>query len=224
MAFSPHPSRLHVSPSLPKEEMKNYRPISNLSFISKILEKVVADRLTSHVQDTGAMNPFQSAYKKFHSTETALLKISNDILTAMDRGKVTALTLLDLSAAFDTIDHQILLKRLEGWFGVSGAALNWFASYLNNRSQRIKLGDCLSSEVSVKFGVPQGSVLGPILFTLCTSPLSQSIADHSIPHHLYADDSQLYVSFTSNDSSFSLGKLQSCLSAVQEWMFRSGCS
>lgn len=214
-----HVSPLLKKPSLSRDDMKNYRPVSNLSFVSKILEKVVADRLTSHVQETGSLNPFQSAYKKFHSTETALLKISNDILTSMDRGKVTALTLLDLSAAFDTIDHQILLQRLEGWFGVSGAALNWFSSYLNNRSQRIKLGDCLSSEVPLQFGVPQGSVLGPILFTLYTSPLSQFITDHSIPHHLYADDSQLYVSFTSDDSSFSLGKLQSCLSAVQKWMF-----
>ncbi len=137
----------------------------------------------------------------------------------MDKGRVTALTLLDLSAAFDTIDHQILLQRLEGWFAVSGPALTWLSSYLKNRTQQIKLGCYLSSELSLPFGVPQGSVLGPLLFTLYTSPLSRVIADHSIPHHLYADDSQLYVSFTSQDSTSSLSNLQSCLSAIQRWMF-----
>jgi hypothetical protein len=99
--------------NLAKNEMKNYRPVSNLSFISKILEKVVAKRVISHVQESKAANSFQSAYRKFHSTETALLKIHSDLLTSMDEGRVTALTLLDLSAAFDTIDHAILLNRLE---------------------------------------------------------------------------------------------------------------
>ena len=198
--------------------MKNYRPVSNLSFISKILEKVVASQLISHVQAAGLSNPIQSAYKKHHSTETALLKIHNDILMAMDDGKVTALTLLDLSAAFDTIDHSILLSRLKNWFGVKGLALSWLESYLTGRSQQVKLGDSLSSKVDLPFGVPQGSVLGPLLFTLYTTPLSSVISHHSIPHHLYADDSQLYVSFGSDDSETSLRSLQSCLDSVQQWM------
>ena len=92
--------------------MKNYRPVSNLSFLSKILEKVVASRLTSHINNSHTSNDYQSAYRKFHSTKTALLKIHNDILSSMDDDKVTALTLLGLSAAFDTIDHTILLRRL----------------------------------------------------------------------------------------------------------------
>ena len=114
----------YVSPllkksNLDKENMKNYRPVSNLSFLSKILENAVACRLYSHLSRTKTWSQFQSAYRKSHSTETALLKIHNDILSAMDEGKVTALTLLDLSAAFDTIDHSMLLGRLEDWIGVA---------------------------------------------------------------------------------------------------------
>ena len=175
--------------------MKNYRPVSNFSFLSKILEKVVASRLNSHINSSHTSNDYQSASRKFHSTETALLKIHSDILSSMDDGRVTALTLLDLSAAFDTIDHTILLSRLGNWFGVSGKALDWFKSYLTGRSQRIKLGNCLSSRSDLSFGVPQGSVLGPLLFILYTTPLSRMISGHTTPHHLYADDSQLYVSF-----------------------------
>ena len=137
------------------------------------------------------MYQYHSAYRKFHSTETALLKIHNDILASMDASKVTALTLLDLSAAFDTINHTILLRRLDYWFGVTGKALDWFKSYLTGRCQRIRLGDCLSSNAYLKFGVPQGSLLGPLLFTLYTTPLSSMTSGHTIPPHLYADDSQM---------------------------------
>ena len=135
----------------------------------------------------------------------------------MDDGRVTALTLLDLSAAFDTIDHTILLRRLSNWFGVSGKALDWFKSYLTGKSQRITLGNCLSSRSDLSFGVLQGSVLGPRLFTLYTTPLSSLVSGHAIPHHLYPYDSQLYISF-SGDSAAALNGLQSCLASVQSWM------
>ena len=167
---------------------------------------------------SGASNSFQSAYKKLHSTETALLKIHNDIVGAMDKGRVTALTLLDLSAAFDTIDHNILLHRLQSWFGITGSALDWVASYLSERKQKIKLNGILSTDAYIPSGVPQGSVLGPLLFTMYTTPLSSIISEYSIQHQLYADDSQLYVSFSSSDSAESMQKLQSCLAAVQTWM------
>ena len=133
----------------------------------------------------------------------------------MDDGRVTALSLLDLFAAFDTIDLTILLRGLGNWLGVGGKALDWFKSYLTGRSQRIKLGNCLSSRSDLSFGVPQGAVLGPLLFTLYTTPLSSLIAGHAIPHHLYADNSQLYISFSSDNPAAALKGLQSCLPSVQ---------
>ena len=102
--------------------------------------------------------------------------------------------------------------------GVTGNALNWFKSYLHCRCHRIKIGDCLSSKANLKFGVPRGSNLGPLIFTLYTTPLSSIFFEHTIPHHLYADDSQLYVSFASGDSAAALNGLQSCLASVQSWM------
>ena len=168
-----YPHTLLKKPSLDKNDLKNYRPVSNLSFISKVVEKVVASRLLTHVELNDLSNPNQSAYKKNHSTETTLLKITNDISTNMEKKRVTVLTLLDLSAAFNTIDHAALLKLLSSWFGISGIALDWIQSY--DRGQTVKIGENLSDSYTIKFGVPQGSVLGPILLTLYTTPLSSII-------------------------------------------------
>ena len=131
----------HVTPilkksSLDKEVFKNYRPVSNLNFISKILERVVAAQLQSHLDEAGLITAFQLAYRKHHSTESALLNIHNDILLNMAKGSVTALTLLDLSATFDTINHTILLDRLNGYYGISELALGWFKSYLSEGHTR----------------------------------------------------------------------------------------
>ena len=213
----------HVNPilkktTLAKEDLNSYRPISNLSFISKILEKVVANRLTSHININGLTNASQSAYKQFHSTETALLKVHNDINLNIDNGKVTALTLIDLSAAFDAIDHDILITRLSTWYGISGTALSWFTSYLTDRRQAIKIGNCFSDMLPTSCGVPQGSVLGPLLFTLYTTPLSSVIQSHNLDHHLYADDTQIYVSLTTPNTCRSLNQLRDCLQDVSLWM------
>ena len=149
---------------------------------------------------------------------TALLNIHNDILSSMDDGKVTALTLLDLSAAFDTIDHTMLLRRLDDWFGVSGKALDWFKSYLTGRSQRIKLGNCLSSNSDLSFGVPQGSVLSPLL--LHYIPLHSVARFRGILSHII---SMLMIAsrfwfFSPRNSAAALNGLQSCLASVQSWM------
>ena len=122
-------------PSLDKNLLKNYRPISNLPFLSKLLEKVVFHKLLSHLQENNLSNPFQSAYRAGHSTETVLLRIVNDILSALDNDNISVLLLLDLSAAFDTLDHQILLSRLNSVFDIPSTALQWFHSYLSDRYQ-----------------------------------------------------------------------------------------
>ena len=117
-----------------------------------------------------------------------------DLLCTIDEGNVALLTMLDLSAAFDTIDHDILLKRLEITFGIGGTVLNWIRSYLSNRVQRVKTNGIISSEIPVKFGVPQGSVLGPLLFTMYVYPLTDVFNENNLPYHSYADDNQLLPS------------------------------
>ena len=128
--------------------------MSGLSFLSKLVARIVAAQI----------NSFQSAYKVGHSTETALLCIKSEIHLALSKGMPTALVLLDLSAAFDTIDHDTLLSCLSARFGFAGSALKWFRSYLQDRFQSVKIGSILSNLFKLKFGVPQGSVLGPLLF------------------------------------------------------------
>ena len=144
--------------SLPVEDLKNYRPVSGLSFISKLVERVVAKQLVDHIHRQGLDNSYQSAYKSGHSTETALLSIKNDIHLSLSRGEATALVLLDLSTAFDTIDPSTLLSCLLDWFGVGGSALKWFSSYLSERFQSVKIGSTLSDLQKLLMGVPQGSV------------------------------------------------------------------
>ena len=213
----------HLTPllkktSLPKNELKNYRPVSNLSLISKILEKIVANRLQAHIKNNHLSNPLQSAYRKHHSTESALLKVQNDIIISMDKGEVTALTLLDLSTAFDTIDHATLTDRLSNWYGISGQAQIWFSSYLQNRHQSVKIKDTFSNKLTLSYGVPQGYVLGPVLFTLYTTPLSAIISSFDINHCLYANDSQIYMYLSVSNAKESLEKLQHCLMGVSAWM------
>ena len=204
--------------SLPHDELNSYRPISNLNFISKILERVIHSRISSHLQSFPSLSPFQSAYRKFHSTETALLRIYNDLLLSIDKQQVSALVLLDLSAAFDTIDHQILLTRLNTTFGLSDAALSVLSSYLIGRTQQVTVSSEFSASSTLTTGVPQGSVLGPLLFSMYTSPLSNILNNTSVCHHLYADDTQLYISFSAKDSSTALHDLSSALDSVYVWL------
>ena len=147
---------------LPVKDLKNYLPVSGLSFISKLVERVVVKRLVDHIHQHGLDNSYQSAYKSGPSTETALLSIKNDIHLSLSRGEAAALVLLDLSAAFDIIDHSTLLSCLLDWFSVGGSTLKWFSSYLTECFQSVKIGSTLSDLQKLLFGVPQGSVLGTL--------------------------------------------------------------
>ncbi len=199
---------------------RNYRPVSNLPYVSKLIERCVCYQLVDHMKENKLFEKLQSAYCEGRSTETALLSVKNDITLAMDEQQLTALVLLDLSAAFDTVDHQILLGRLSDRVGVKGHALKWLTSYLTGRRQQVLISGVKSEPVSLTCGVPQGSVLGPVLFTIYTLPLGDIIRSHDLKYHLYADDTQLYLSFQSRDVDQSLSRIESCISDIQSWMVR----
>jgi hypothetical protein len=203
---------------LDPDNMKNYRPVSNLPLLSKLLERVVLIQLQDHIKRNGLLDDFQSAYKKNHSCETALLYIMNNLVSNADSKQVSLLALLDLSAAFDTIDHRILLSRLNQTFGISGMVLRWFESYLSDRSQMVSVDGKVSQPAALRFGVPQGSVLGPVLFTLYVQPLSDIIKDENVDHHKYADDTQILDSGPPSDISNVEKKLEVCIDKVSDWM------
>ena len=214
-------------PNLDRNVLKNYRPVSSLHFLSKILEKVVLQQLSDHLNATDTLEPFHSAYKADHSTETLLLRVTNDLLMACDRGSVSILSLLDLSAAFDTLDHNILLKRLTLSFGISAVVLRWLESYLTERNQTVLAGGRASQPTvlkygvpqgSVLYGVPQGSVLGPALFTMYITPLGHVIRHRNTLYHLFADDTQLHKSSSPKHFAKLLLDIQSCAESVRDWM------
>ena len=136
---------------------------------------------------------YQSAYKPQHSTETALLCVCEDIKKTLYRKNGTALVMIDLSVAFDTIDHHIPLHRLRHRYGVSGAPLKWIKSYLTDMCQRVCLNDEYSPRFVLSTGVPQGSVLGPLLFSLYIQQIGDIIRKHGLTFHYYADDLHIYV-------------------------------
>ena len=152
---------------------KNFRLVSNLPFIFKVVGKAALQQLLVHCEKNAPLPKFQSSFRKYHSTETALLKVQNDILISMDNKAVTLLVLLDLSAAFDTTEHSILLNILQQDVGVVGTALNWFDSFLSGRKKRILVGDKTSDDFNLNCGVPQGS--WGLFYSLSTSPASSTL-------------------------------------------------
>lgn len=201
--------------SLDPNDLKNYRPISNLTFLSKLIEKALLNQLIPHFNNNKCISDFQSAYRQHHSTETALCRIYNDLLLNIQNSKASLLILLDLSAAFDTIDHNLLLKDLEDT-GINGRALLLLESYVKHRHQKVALKDSTSNPLELRFGVPQGSVLGPVLFSLYSSKLSKIMAAHGVNYHLYADDTQIYIPIS--DITASKSKINSIMSDIKLWM------
>ena len=216
-----------VTPILKKQGLDacdpvNYRPISNLHTLSKLLERLFLARLQPHLASAGRMDPYQSAYRMQSSSETALLKVASDLYDGMDDGRVSILVTLDISAAFDTVDASILLERMEVYFGVTGRALQWLCSYLTQRRQCVKVDGVLSPVSMLPSGVPQGSVLGPVLFSAFIAPLADVIDSFHISHHQYADDTNLYHSFSASDQQSCLEIVSECLNSVNNWFLTNG--
>ena len=204
---------------LDPEVLKNYRPVSDIVLISKLIETVVLDQFNKHTSRNNLQCPFQHGYKKFHNTETLLLRVVNDILIGFDSNTGTILLLLDLSAAFDTVDIDKLLNILETDFGITGIALKWFNSFLTNRKQKVRIHGSLSDYIDVLFGVPQGSVLGPVLFNLYAQSLYKVISAAGFNTSGYADDSNARLTFALTfQHNVVTQQLPNLMERITQWM------
>ncbi|KAK3551897.1 hypothetical protein QTP70_031559 [Hemibagrus guttatus] len=203
-------------PALDPSDISNYRPVSLLSFLSKILERVVCNQLSDYLMQNNLHDPNQSGFKAAHSTETALLAVTEKLHAARSAKLSSVLILLDLSAAFDTVNHKTLLSTLRS-LGICGTAWEWFASYLDGRSYQVTWKGLTSAPRRLSTGVPQGSVLGPLLFSLYTHSLGKVISSHGFSYHCYADDTQLIFSFPPSNTTTS-ARISACLADISSWM------
>ncbi len=209
-------SPLLKKPALNPALLENYRPVSLLPFIAKSLERVVFNQLSLFLAQNNILDNNQSGFRSGHSTETALLSVTEALRLARAASKSSVLILLDLSAAFDTVNHQILMSILRK-MGISGTALLWFESYLSDRSFRVSWRGEVSKSQLLATGVPQSSVLGPLLFSIYMSSLGSVIQKHGFSYHCYADDTQLYFSFQPDDPTVT-ARIAACLSDISSWM------
>ncbi len=203
-------------PTLNTSLLENYRPVSLLPFIAKTLERVVFNQVSLFLSQNNKLDAKQSGFRSGHSTETALLSVTEALRIAKADSKSSVLILLDLSAAFDTVNHQILLSTLSS-LDITGIPLRWFESYLTGRSFRVAWGGEVSKAHKLVTGVPQGSVLGPLLFSTYTTSLAPIIQAHGFSYHFYADDTQLYLSFRPDDPTVP-AQISGCLADISAWM------
>jgi hypothetical protein len=204
-------ARVHPLPkcSNPVNE-KDYRPISILPVLSKVIEKIVFEQLTQFIHP----DPFQSGFKAHHSTGTALLKITEDIRAALDKQQITILALLDFSKAFDTVDHDILIAKLKK-INLHADTVEWFISYLKDRTQKVVSHGQESTWLPNDCGVPQGSILGPLLFSIYIQDAPE-ILKHCF-YHMYADDFQIYLHSNLRQLNSTIKKMNIDLNALHTW-------
>ena len=197
---------------------KNYSPVSNLNFISKLLEGVVCLQIQEHLYKQNMLPQYQSSYWANYSTETLLLKLIDDVLKGMEAQEVTAPVALDLNAAYDTVDHELLLVILRSHFGIYGIPLTWIKSYLDKRSFQVEVGSTLSEPIDVPYAVQQGSLLGPVLFVCYIATLQNIIQDTSSSLLGYADDHTVHNSFLPIDEHLALENLSVVTDKTRNWM------
>ena len=207
------------SRSADSEIHNNFRPVTTLPFLSKLLEKAASSQLISYLDYNDLIPTYQSAYLKAHSCETVLFSFTNYVQQMLSEGKAVLLVQLDLSAAFDTVDHTILLNILRNKFGISGTVLKWLTSYLSDRSFSVKIGFVNGRSMLLIYGVPQGSVLGPLLFILYISDLPAIASSFDVLCQSYADDSNLYVAFDPLvNYSETTARMKACVNKFGAWM------
>ena len=192
--------------------------VSNVQYVSKLTERAVVNQLCLHSDCRFPLQPCQSAGRVGHSTETALVKVQSDILLNMDQQKFSQLVLFDLSSAYDTVEHDILINIMNCTFRVTRTALSWFNPYHQSRSQRICINGIVSEQLKLDYGVPQGSCLGPVEFTEYCSPLFSIINQHGKLGHAYADDHQVYCSFHPDSMDINSESMDICISDISTWM------
>jgi hypothetical protein len=192
----------------------SYRPISLLSLFGKLLELVVKPQLTYFIESYKRLPKMQSGFRQRHSAETAVLCISSDIFQRLSKGEIIILLTLDFSKAFDTVSHDILLQKL-AYHGVKGAALSWFESYLRPRSQQVNVNSRISSSFNIDTGVPQGSILSPLLYILYTADMPSCLRHAS--YYSYADDTQLMHSGASTLVSKVTSELEDDFKRIFQW-------
>jgi hypothetical protein len=202
--------------------LSDYRPISVLPALSKAMEIIMKRQIIGHVENFGLLNRFQSGFRKHHSTSTALIKITDDLLRASDSKLTSVLVLLDFSKAFDSVDHELMCAKLVTQYGFTTCAVGLIRSYLSNRTQYVFANGQSSSFLPLTTGVVQGSVLGPILFSLFINDITSQIT--SCSYHLYADDVQLYISCNPNDIELCINQLNADLCRLYQWSQVNGIS
>ena len=199
--------------SLYGEQKRNCRPISELPVVSKVPERLIHKQLASYFDDHNLLSKTQSGFRRMHSTETAVTYFADEMVMNMDKGLVTGSVFIDLAKAFNTVDHDVLLSKLE-YYGVCNQSLQWFKNYFTGRKQFVHIDSWSSEELAVTSGVPQGSILGPLLFIVYINDIPRCVKHCSV--NMYADDTVLYLDgSTVHNLIFYINQDLQCLS---EWL------